>query len=63
MIMLWGQDGVPISAEERQHAQVMLPGLQARLRAELLAEGLDPDANAAAEDDSLLDLEAIPETG
>ena len=41
----------------------MLPGLQARLRAELLAEGLDPDACAAVEDDSLLDVDAIPETG
>ncbi|BDA46370.1 probable protein tilB homolog [Coccomyxa sp. Obi] len=57
-------DGVAITAEERVQAEEMLPSLQHSLRAELLAEGINPDSAAlSVEDDSLHDAETIPETG
>lgn len=46
------EDGVDITAGERARAERLLPALKERLRRELLAEGKDPDAAAAAEDDS-----------
>lgn len=57
------QDGTPISTEERGHAEAVLPQLQSRLRSEVLAQGGAPDACSEAQDDSLLEAEAIPETG
>ncbi|PRW34002.1 tilB-like protein [Chlorella sorokiniana] len=56
-------DGEPVLPSERISAAQQLPTLEARLREELLAEGIDPDAAAQVEDDSLLDAEQIPETG
>ena len=58
-----GQDGMPISAQERHHAEHMLPQLQSRLRAEVLADGLAPGSCSTAEAISWLDTDAIPETG
>uniref|UniRef100_A0A7S0VCE6 Dynein axonemal assembly factor 11-like CS domain-containing protein n=1 Tax=Polytomella parva TaxID=51329 RepID=A0A7S0VCE6_9CHLO len=58
-------DGQDIKPSERILACQALPSLERRLRAELLAAGVDPDLAAFVEDDSLLydeDTE-IPETG
>ena len=57
------QDGVEVGIAERERAGELLPALQARLTAELTAEGVDPSDACAAEDDSLADSDAIPETG
>ena len=62
---MWGciQDGVQVGMAERRRAGELLLSLRVRLRAELTAEGMDPDAACAPEDDSLADCDAIPETG
>ncbi|EFN55740.1 hypothetical protein CHLNCDRAFT_52395 [Chlorella variabilis] len=56
-------DGEQVLPSERIAAAQQLPALEARLRAELLAEGVDPEQAAQVEDDSLLDAQHIPETG
>ncbi|KAK9906468.1 hypothetical protein WJX75_002442 [Coccomyxa subellipsoidea] len=57
-------DGLAISQAERDKAEQQLPSLQECLRAELLAEGIDPDSGAhMVEDDSLHNAETIPEIG
>ena len=57
------QDGKTIPASERIAARQALPRLTEDLRCELASEGLDMDAAAAVEDDSLMDLDHIAETG
>ena len=62
--MVLFQDGLAISQAERDKAEQQLPSLQECLRAELLAEGIDPDSGAhMVEDDSLHNAETIPEIG
>ncbi|KAK9816967.1 hypothetical protein WJX72_007586 [[Myrmecia] bisecta] len=56
-------DGQNIKPSERIAAIQLLPELDACLRAELRAQGVDPDQAAAAEDDSMTDLELLQETG
>ena len=56
------QDGVAIKPSERIAAQQALPHLQQQLHQELLADGLDPEACALVEDDSL-DIENVQENG
>ncbi|KAL3161118.1 hypothetical protein ABBQ38_009495 [Trebouxia sp. C0009 RCD-2024] len=55
-------DGKQIPPSESITARQVLPSLQQLLRKELLDEGIDPDAAAEVEDDSL-GSEDIPETG
>ncbi|KAL4423280.1 hypothetical protein ABPG77_004549 [Micractinium sp. CCAP 211/92] len=55
-------DGKPVRPSERIAAAQQLPELETRLRAELAAQGIDPDAVAQVEDDSLLEGE-VQETG
>ncbi|KAL4436761.1 hypothetical protein ABPG75_003900 [Micractinium tetrahymenae] len=55
-------DGEPVRPSERIAAAQQLPDLEARLRAELAAQGIDSDVAAQVEDDSLLDAE-VEETG
>ncbi|CAD7698076.1 unnamed protein product, partial [Ostreobium quekettii] len=58
------KDGRDVKRSERIAALQVLPELEAKLRRELLAEGIDPEAAAAVEDDSLLAEDAeIEETG
>lgn len=48
---------------EQNRAGELLPVLQACLRAELTAEGAHHDATCEPGDESLVDSDAIPETG
>lgn len=59
------QDGKEIKPSERIAARQALPALAARLRAELAAEGVDPDAASACEDDggAGVEDEEVAETG
>ena len=57
------QDGKEISPTERIRARQDWAASDAQLRSELQQEGVDLDAAAFAEDDSLADAEHIPETG
>ena len=58
------KDGRDVKRSERIAALQVLPELDEKLRRQLLEEGIDPQAAAAVEDDSLLDENAeIEETG
>ncbi|KAK9809811.1 hypothetical protein WJX73_009043 [Symbiochloris irregularis] len=56
-------DGKVVSASERISARQRLQQLSEDLRSELAQQGLDMDAECAVEDDSLADMDVIPETG
>ncbi|PSC70165.1 tilB-like protein [Micractinium conductrix] len=56
-------DGEQVLPSSRIAAAQQLPALEARLRAELAAQGLDPDEAAQAEDDSLAPGAEVEETG
>eukprot|EP00884_Botryococcus_braunii_P011116 jgi/Botrbrau1/20004/Bobra.200_1s0011.1 len=56
-------DGQAITPSERIRALQVHAELQAQLRTELLAEGVDLEQASAVEDDSFADCDAIPETG
>lgn len=57
------QDGEVVSASERITSRQTLAQLSESLRSELAQKGLDVDTACAAEDDSLVDMDVIPETG
>ena len=57
------QDGKAVSASERIAARQSLPVVTEELRSQLATDGVDMDAAASVEDDSLADMETIPETG
>lgn len=57
------QDGVDIKPSERIAALQVASTLEAQLRAELAAEGIDVDAAAAVEDDGVEGSEEVEETG
>ncbi|MEW5298245.1 MAG: hypothetical protein WDW36_001390 [Sanguina aurantia] len=56
-------DGADIKPSERIAALQVAPTLEAQLRAELAAEGVDVDAAAAVEDDGVEGSEEVVETG
>ena len=62
-MQLHAQDGKPVPASERIAARQALPQLQQELRCELARDGIDMDAACRVEDDSLADIDDIPETG
>lgn len=57
------QDGKTIPASERIAGRQSLPQVTEDLRKELAEDGIDLEAALRVEDDSLADLDNIPETG
>ena len=57
------QDGTSIPSSERIAARQSLPEVTQQLRDELASDGIDMDAALTVQDDSLADMETIPETG